>query len=75
MQVEGVVDYIVNWLKEYAQSAGVNGFVGKDGVTKVCALFCCQFFQLERVAFLTQRVEIHGASKIVPDFTQPKSRR
>ena len=27
MQVEGVVDYIVNWLKEYAQSAGVNGFV------------------------------------------------
>ena len=27
MQVEGVVDYIVKWLKEYAQSAGVNGFV------------------------------------------------
>ena len=27
MQVEGVVDYIVKWLKEYAQNAGVNGFV------------------------------------------------
>lgn len=27
MQVEKVTDYIVNWLKEYAQSAGVKGFV------------------------------------------------
>jgi NAD+ synthase len=27
MQTEKVVDYIVNWLKEYATNAGVNGFV------------------------------------------------
>lgn len=27
MQVEKVVDHIVDWLKEYAQNAGVNGFV------------------------------------------------
>ena len=27
MQTEKVVDYIVNWLKEYATKAGVNGFV------------------------------------------------
>ena len=27
MQVEKVTDYIVNWLKEYAQKAGVKGFV------------------------------------------------
>jgi hypothetical protein len=26
--------------------SGVNGFVGKDGVTKVCAMFCCQHFEL-----------------------------
>ena len=27
MQTEKVVDYIVNWLKDYATNAGVNGFV------------------------------------------------
>ena len=27
MQTEKVVDYIVNWLKDYATKAGVNGFV------------------------------------------------
>ncbi|NRA93475.1 MAG: NAD(+) synthase, partial [Psychroserpens sp.] len=27
MQTEKVVDHIVNWLKEYAVNAGVNGFV------------------------------------------------
>ncbi|GAA4964684.1 NAD(+) synthase [Algibacter aquimarinus] len=27
MQVEKVVDYIVNWLKDYATNAGINGFV------------------------------------------------
>lgn len=27
MQTEKVVDYIVNWLKDYANKAGVNGFV------------------------------------------------
>ena len=27
MQIEKVVDYIVNWLKDYATNAGVNGFV------------------------------------------------
>ncbi|WP_345273763.1 NAD(+) synthase [Flaviramulus aquimarinus] len=27
MQTENVVDYIVNWLKDYATNAGVNGFV------------------------------------------------
>ena len=27
MQAEKVVDHIVNWLKEYATNAGVNGFV------------------------------------------------
>nr|WP_321235895.1 NAD(+) synthase [uncultured Psychroserpens sp.] len=27
MQTEKVVDYIVNWLKDYAKNAGINGFV------------------------------------------------
>ena len=27
MQTEKVVNYIVNWLKDYATNAGVNGFV------------------------------------------------
>ena len=27
MQTDKVVDHIVNWLKEYATNAGMNGFV------------------------------------------------
>ena len=27
MQTEKVIDHIVNWLKDYATKAGVNGFV------------------------------------------------
>ena len=54
MQTEKVIDYIVNWLKDYATKAGVKGFVigvsgGVDSgvVSTLCAMTGLKVLALE----------------------------